>query len=71
MKNDIVEKPIIRSKIEKTVEASLKTSIKDLFKTEQLDLLAKLKEKKPFVICFVGINGSGKTTTIAKIAKLL
>jgi len=30
-----------------------------------------VKGKKPFVICFVGINGSGKTTTIAKIAKLL
>ena len=34
-------------------------------------MLEKIKQKKPFVICFVGINGSGKTTTIAKIAKLL
>jgi len=31
----------------------------------------KLKEKKPFVIAFVGINGSGKTTTIAKVTSLL
>jgi fused signal recognition particle receptor len=30
-----------------------------------------LKEKKPFVISLVGINGSGKTTTIAKLAHLL
>ncbi|MFH1052802.1 MAG: signal recognition particle-docking protein FtsY [Candidatus Woesearchaeota archaeon] len=29
------------------------------------------KKKKPFVICFLGINGSGKTTTIAKIANML
>lgn len=31
----------------------------------------KLKEKKPYVIAFVGINGSGKTTSIAKVANLL
>jgi fused signal recognition particle receptor len=32
-------------------------------------LIQKAKEKKPLVICFVGINGSGKTTTIAKMVK--
>lgn len=31
----------------------------------------KRKTKEPCVIVFVGINGTGKTTTIAKIAKLL
>ena len=31
----------------------------------------KQKTKEPCVIVFVGINGTGKTTTIAKIAKLL
>ena len=31
----------------------------------------KLKEKRPFIIAFVGINGSGKTTSIAKVASLL
>jgi fused signal recognition particle receptor len=30
----------------------------------------KRKNKEPCVIVFVGINGTGKTTTIAKIAKL-
>lgn len=30
-----------------------------------------LKEKSPFVIAFVGINGSGKTTSIAKVANFL
>ncbi|MEM2916964.1 MAG: signal recognition particle-docking protein FtsY [Candidatus Bathyarchaeia archaeon] len=42
---------------------------------EKLDLLNMVKMKKqkgePFVIVFVGINGTGKTTSIAKIAKLL
>ncbi len=30
-----------------------------------------LKNKKPYIIAFVGINGSGKTTSIAKVANLL
>lgn len=30
---------------------------------------AKRKERKPLTIVFVGINGTGKTTTIAKLAK--
>lgn len=30
-----------------------------------------LKEKKPYVVSLVGINGSGKTTTIAKLTKYL
>jgi fused signal recognition particle receptor len=32
---------------------------------------AKRKNNEPFVIVFVGINGTGKTTTIAKIARFL
>jgi len=30
-----------------------------------------LPSKKPYVICFLGINGSGKTTTLAKVGYLL
>ncbi len=42
---------------------------------EKIDLLGMVEKKKkigePYVILFVGINGTGKTTTIAKVAKLL
>jgi len=69
---NLVEIPIKRTKIEETVKNSLKSSIEDLFKVEEINLLRKLKyEEKPFVMAFFGINGSGKTTTIAKIANLL
>lgn len=35
------------------------------------DLISLVSSKKPFVIMFVGINGTGKTTTIAKVGKYL
>ncbi|MBI2523509.1 signal recognition particle-docking protein FtsY [Candidatus Woesearchaeota archaeon] len=70
---NLVEKPIKWGKVEETIGNSLKNSIGELFKVEKIDLLEKIKSKdeKPFVIAFFGINGSGKTTTIAKIADLL
>ena len=70
---NLVEKPIKRNRVEETIGDSLKNSIEELFKVEKIDLLKKIKSKdeKPFVIAFFGINGSGKTTTIAKIADLL
>ncbi|MFH2028848.1 MAG: signal recognition particle-docking protein FtsY, partial [Nanoarchaeota archaeon] len=71
LKQDLVDKPLLRNQIEKTIENTLKKSIKELLNQKSYDLLDKIKEKKPYVICFVGINGSGKTTSIAKIAKLL
>jgi len=68
---EVVDKPLPRGKIEEKVTSTLNTSIEQLLKVDSFSLLEKVKSSKPFVICFVGINGSGKTTTIAKVAKLL
>lgn len=68
---EIVEKPLPRGKVEETITNTLSTSIGQLLSVDSFNFLEKVKSKKPFVICFVGINGSGKTTTVAKIAKLL
>lgn len=70
LKKDLTERPIPRGKIEEVVVSSLKNSVAGLFDVDQIDFLKKAKEKKPLVICFVGINGSGKTTTIAKVARM-
>ncbi len=67
---ELVDKPLLRSKIEETISNTLKRSIENILSIESFNLLEKIN-KKPYVICFFGINGSGKTTTIAKIAKLL
>ena len=72
LQQNLVEKPIKRTKIEELVKESLKNSVEDLFDIDKINLLKKIKyEEKPFVIAFFGINGSGKTTTIAKIADML
>src|SRR5207237_1738199 len=47
--------------------------ILDFVKSELLKICLKGKEKghiKPTVILLVGVNGSGKTTTLAKLAKV-
>ena len=72
LKEQLVEKPIFRKNIDLAIKETLKESLEELFPTKKINLIDTIKEsEKPFVICFVGINGSGKTTTIAKIANLL
>ncbi len=71
LKSQLVDKPIPRGKVEEKIAESLHSSIEDLFSVPTINLLEKVKQKKPFVICFVGINGSGKTTSIAKVAHYL
>ncbi len=74
LKQVLVDKPLQRGKVEETIRKTLRGSIEGLF-ASGYDFNEKLKEmlpqKKPYKIMFVGINGSGKTTTIAKMAKML
>lgn len=73
LKNDLTTRPIKRDKVEDEIKNSLKSSIENLFNLDPIDITKKIKEKqeKPYVIVFFGVNGSGKTTTIAKFAYLL
>ena len=60
----------------KLIHDSLKTSLESVMNgSGSMDLLKLVSEAKtrgePFVVMFVGINGTGKTTTIAKMSRLL
>jgi len=60
-------------KIDEEVINSLKQSILDVLH-EPEDLIKAIKQKnpnEPYVIVFFGINGSGKTTSLAKLANYL
>jgi fused signal recognition particle receptor len=70
LRDRLVNKPLPRSKIPEVIEGTLKETIEKIFELEPIDLIRKASQKKPFKILIVGINGSGKTTTIAKLAKM-
>jgi len=60
----------------KIVEENLRETLLEVMLTNnRIDLLKAIEEKcsknEPFIIVFVGINGTGKTTTIAKVAHFL
>ena len=71
LKLKLVNQPIKRGEIEKIILDSLKLSISRILNIKPINLLDEIKNKKPYSICFVGINGSGKTTSIARIAHYL
>ena len=55
--------------VEQGVEAALRDAITKAMTVPTIDLFEVIKSHpKPLVIMFVGVNGTGKTTTIAKLA---
>lgn len=70
VKNELSGKRIDKSfNIETAVKLALKSAVKDVLSGNRLSLIDRIKAKAPpFIIMFVGINGGGKTTAIAKLA---
>jgi fused signal recognition particle receptor len=76
IKNDIKEElkyvSFERSKISELVEDVLRNAIEHVLKSSEMDFDEFIdNSKKPVVIMFVGVNGSGKTLSIGKMATLL
>ena len=78
LEQKIVGKELLKKEVEIEIKDSLKEIIKEIL-VEPFNLAEKIKEKRdnpekhnePYVIIFCGINGTGKTTTIAKIGEFL
>ena len=79
---DEVQKSLLGTKVERSTDPSevvgarLATTLEEAFtKAGSVDLVANVREKKttgePYSILFLGINGTGKTTSIAKVASYL
>jgi fused signal recognition particle receptor len=78
-----VKKSLAGTRVDRSADPSevvgqrLSTVLETAFaKAGSVDLVANAKEKvkatgEPYVILFLGINGTGKTTTVAKLANFL
>jgi fused signal recognition particle receptor len=77
LKKQLLGMPVERSKdLQEIVKQKLRSEVLTIFsQVGDIDVLARVKEKKaqgePFKILFLGINGTGKTTTVAKFANYL
>ncbi|MBR9701384.1 signal recognition particle-docking protein FtsY [Candidatus Pacearchaeota archaeon] len=80
MIKELKEKIVGKELLKKEVEDEIKDSFKDIIRNiliDPFDIVEKIQDKsldqskEPYVILFCGINGTGKTTTVAKIAQQL
>lgn len=78
LKNKLLGLSVEKDKTPKElIQLHVKKSIYEILtKSGTLDLVNEINSKKenkggPFVVVFLGINGTGKTTTVAKVANLL
>ncbi|HEU5462258.1 MAG TPA: signal recognition particle-docking protein FtsY, partial [Nitrososphaeraceae archaeon] len=78
LKNKLLGLSVEKDKTpEELIQFHVQKSIYEILtKSGTLDLVKEINTKKenkegPFVVVFLGINGTGKTTTVAKVANLL
>ena len=71
LKNDLLKQSVKRGQVENFIKESMKKSIYKIINVNTFDILKQIETKKPYVITFLGFNGSGKTTTIARLGYML
>jgi fused signal recognition particle receptor len=76
LKEKLIGSKVDKEEIENFVKNSLIQNISSLFEAAgsidlKQNILAKKDSEEPYIILFVGINGTGKTTSLAKLAYLL
>lgn len=71
LKFELMGRDFSKKNLEEEIKKALKVIITNIL-VEPLDIEKEIKNRKdksnPFVMLFCGINGTGKTTTVAKIA---
>lgn len=75
IKNNLKGKVVKRKEAKEIIEKTLKETVEDILNKPRLNIFEIIdrnkKRGKPTLILFFGFNGSGKTTSIAKLAYLL
>jgi fused signal recognition particle receptor len=74
LRKEIVGQEFLKKEVEEQIKDALKEIIEEIL-INPFDVVEKIKNRQdknaPFVILFCGINGTGKTTTVAKISDYL
>jgi fused signal recognition particle receptor len=59
-------------RLDDIIEAALRNALRDVLSRQDFDFWKFIKDsEKPIVLMFVGVNGTGKTSIVAKLTKLL
>ncbi len=67
LEKDLVGSSIKRGAIEKKITEELGKAVSEAMAIPIPDIVKEIKKNKPYVIALFGINGVGKTTTLAKL----
>ncbi|NLX46920.1 MAG: signal recognition particle-docking protein FtsY [Euryarchaeota archaeon] len=73
VKADLMGKRVDRSyRVEDAIEMALKNAVRSVLKGSEFDFDSFIAgHERPVIVMFLGINGTGKTTAIAKLTKRL
>ncbi len=76
LKGRVLGEKVEKKKMGEFIEGALRGILEEILMEPEKPLEALIEAKRkdagtPFVIVFLGINGTGKTTTIAKVGRLL
>jgi len=71
LKKNLVGKQVKRGKVKEAVIKTFKDSLLEIVDIPKLELKGVIKKNKPSLFVFLGFNGSGKTTSLAKVGNYL
>lgn len=76
LKQKLIGATVEKEQIANIVKQNLREHISNMFDAAgKIDIISNIEKKKttgePYIISFMGINGTGKTTTVAKVAYFL
>ncbi len=72
LRDELIGAKVEKGKLDEVIKQKIKNTLVEVMEGEKIDVVEFVKNReKPVKIVFLGINGAGKTTSIAKVAKLL
>ncbi|MDY6770410.1 MAG: signal recognition particle-docking protein FtsY [Candidatus Nanohaloarchaea archaeon] len=71
LRDDLVGASITRTKVGDYITESVQDAVRDVLRPADVSIQDIADRDEPGLVLFMGFNGSGKTTTIAKVADML